>query len=173
MSKYYIITKRKDYFPFDGWMTKLEMSAFGWKYEGHGVEYFNEYNLDIDWEAGKGTITQKSRVFTVFKRIRPYTHNIFFIILEFLMSIQSWIRRKLIFLLWFLTLFALVVSVIYWVTTGIAIEMLGISIGIIAFTYMPSLFYAILGFLMRKIFFIDKKLEKNLVKNGYSINQNI
>ena len=164
--KYHIITKKKECLPFDEWITKLEMRAFGWRYRGCKTTYFDSYTIDIDWERETATATQDRRHDNVFKRISPYSFNPLFKIAEALMSIQSWIRRKLIFLLWGLTALALIIGVI----TGDG-ETIGLACAVIAFVYLPSLFYAALGFILRKIFRIDAKLAKSLERNGYAAEQ--
>lgn len=168
MAKYIIKSKYKECLPLDEWITKLEMRAFGWVYRGIDVTYFDSYDISIDWDTGKGTATQNKRVDNTFKRIEPYSYNIIFNLLEILMSIQSWIRRKLIALFFGLVL----------ISVGIGIltqdyEILGVAAAVVAFIYLPSLNYALLGFLTRKIFRLDEKLKDRLEQNGYEREQDV
>lgn len=173
MKKFYIKTKRKSSNPFDEWLTKLEMRAFGWKYKGIDVKYFNEFDLDINWEKETATLKQRFNVYTTFKRISPYTNNILFIFLEFIMSIQSWIRRKLIFLFFGLVVIGLAIGTIESFLRGYMVEILPTCFWIVFAIYVPSIVTLILGFITRKIFFIDSKLKKRLEKNGYKREQNL
>ena len=157
---YVIKTKTKECLPLDEWITKLEMRAFGWRYKGLDTTYFDEYDVNINWDAGTATATQRSRTDIVFKRIEPYSFNPVFVLLELMMSIQSWIRRKLIFLFFGLCALGLIIGVLTQDMTA-----LGAVAGIAAFVYVPSIFYAILGFLFRKVFGLDRNLKKRLVKN--------
>lgn len=166
MAKYVIKSKYKECLPFDEWITKLEMRAFGWVYRGVDVTYFDSYDVTIDWDAGTGSATQRSRADNTFKRIEPYSYNIVFNILEILMSIQSWIRRKLIALFFGLVLIGGVIGII---TQDYAV--IGAGVGIVAFIYVPSLFYVVAGFLTRKLFRLDEKLKERLEDNGYAREQ--
>ena len=173
MQEYYIQTKEKSCFPFDEWITKLEMRAFGWCYKGIDVEYENKFDIEIDWERGEGTARQRSHVYTTFKRIRPYTRNILFILLEAIMTIQSWIRRKLIYLLFGITALLLIIGTITTISNEAFSQELGAALIILAVIYVPSLITLTLGYLTRVIFGIDRKLKKNLVKNGYAEDQDL
>ena len=163
---YYIITKYKECKFFDTWITKLEMRAFGWVYRGMETTYYNSAHVNIDWDTGSGTITQDSATHVTFKRLSPYSFNILFAGLELCMSVMSWIRRMLIFILGGLMVLCGIAAVfsgdptLWWGVVGIA-----------AFTYVPSLILAGLGYLTRVIFRIDQKLSDSLARNGYSRNQ--
>ena len=166
--KYVIKTKRKECLPLDEWITKLEMRAFGWRYKGMDTTYFDSYDVSIDWDTGTGTASQRSRTDIVFKRVEPYSYNPIFVVLEFLMSIQSWIRRKLIFLFFGLCAVGLIVGILSQEMT-----IIGAVLGIAAFIYTPSIFYLALGFMLRKLLRLDDNLKKRLVKNGYAEDQDI
>ena len=170
MRNFYIKTKRKSCGPFDEWLTKLEMRAFGWKYQGIDVEYFNEFDITIDWEKETATASQRFNVYTTFKRVTPYSHNILFIILEFLMTVFSWIRRKLILFFAGIVIIGLIVGAIDLIQRQGYSEILSYCFWIVFALYVPSIVLSILGFLTRKIFFIDAKLRKRLEKNGYARN---
>ncbi|MBQ8381391.1 MAG: hypothetical protein IJY18_05815 [Clostridia bacterium] len=164
--KYYIKTKKKECFPFDEWITKLEMRAFGWTYKGWNTTYFDSYNVYIDWDNETATARQNSQTDNVFKRISPYSFNPIFRLFELLMSIHSWIRRKLIFLFFGLTVLGLGIGIITQDK-----QTIGLAFTAIAIVYLPSIFYSIMGFLTRVIFRIDKKLERALERNGYEPKQ--
>ena len=165
--KYQILTKKKECLPFDEWITKLEMRAFGWRYRGCKTTYFDSYTINIDWDRETATATQDRRHDNVFKRITPYSFNPIFKFAELLMAIQSWIRRKLIVLFFGLTILALIIGVI----SG-DFEVIGLAAAVAAFVYLPSLFLAGVGFALRKILRIDEKLAKSLERNGYAAEQN-
>ena len=84
--KYVIRTKYKECLPFDEWITKLEMRAFGWVYRGVNVEYLNYYDVEIDWDNNRATAKRGKSVDNTFKRIEPYSFNPIFKIVEFLMT---------------------------------------------------------------------------------------
>ncbi len=171
--EYYIQTKRKDYMLFDEWITKLEMRCFGWVYKGWKSEDAGYYNVDINWDEGTATATRAFHSWIEFKRIKPYSYNFFFKLLELCMSITSWIRRKLIYLLWFITAAALVIGIIQTVAEGRMAESLVVGLVIMTMVYGPSLMLCLCGWGFRKIFKIDKKLRYNLEKNGYDPDQRI
>lgn len=158
--EYYIKTKNKTWFPFDGWLTRLEMRAFGWTYEGSKTEYLNSYSISYDESRDKVTARQNSKHYQIFERISPYTFNPIFIFLEFLMSIFSWIRRKLIYLLFVLAIFGLVLGLVQNNQ-----ELIKGGIGILAFIYGPSIVLLVLGFLMRIIFRMDSRLKRKVRKS--------
>ena len=81
--KHYIKTKYKECLPFDSWITKLEMRAFGWVYKGFDTEYSDYYNIYIDWDKKTASAIRDSKTSNEFKRISPYSFNAFFNILEF------------------------------------------------------------------------------------------
>lgn len=168
MAKYVIKTKYKECLPFDEWITKLEMRAFGWVYKGVDITYLDSYDVTIDWDTKTATASRRRNVDNTFKRIEPYSFNIVFATLEFMMTIQSWIRRKLIALLFGLVLIGTVLGIIQQ-----QYAIVGAAAGILAFIYAPSLIYVILGFATRKIFGIDKKLLNRLERNGYAREQDI
>ena len=173
--KFYIQTKRKSCLPFDTWMTKLEMRAFGWKCKGDRIEYEDAYDVDIDWENNTATARQRFKAYTVFKRIKPYG-NLLLKMWELFMTIQSWIRRKLEALLFGLIIISLGIGLIYTFLAKQADDgkfMLLAALYMVLFIYVPSLFYALMGFLTRVVFRLDKRLKNQLEKNGYSREQDI
>ena len=168
MARYYIKTEYRDCIALDGFMTQLEMWAFGWKSSGMERE-FEGYDIEIVAESetrATGKATARFKTWYVFKRISPYSSNPFFILLEVIMRIVSWIRRKLFFLFGGLIIMGTIVSLIARET-----EIVGAIVGLLSLVYGPSLVVMILGFLFRKISGIDKKLRKELEENGYSLNQ--
>lgn len=175
MAKLHIKTVQKDYYPFDSWITKLEMRAFGWTYKGYDTEYYDTYDLHINWDDETATLTQRFRTYTKFKRIEPYSYNIIFKYFELLMSIQSWIRRKLIFLFWGICALGVIISAFMFFTTKDlrTLYILPCVLFVVGYIYLPSLFYALFGYLTRKIFRLDKKLKNRLEKNGYNREQNL
>ena len=173
--KFYIQTKQKSCLPFDTWMTKLEMRAFGWKCKGDHVEYEDAYDVDIDWEKNTATASRRFNVYTVFRRIKPYG-NIFLKFWEFLMTIQSWIRRKLEALLFGLIIIVLGIGLIELFLVSDqegGAQMLFTALYMVLFIYVPSLFYALMGFLTRLIFRLDKRVKDRLERNGYYRDQDI
>lgn len=173
--KFYIETKVKECLPFDTWITKLEMRAFGWKCKGDFTEYENTYDIEIDWEKETATAKRRFTNYTSFKRIKPYG-NFLLKMWEFFMKIQSWIRRKLEFLFFGLVLIGIGVGVFEIVAMsdkaqGVATLMYPLYV--LLFIYVPSLFYALMGFLTRVIFRLDKKVKDDLDKNGYAREQDI
>lgn len=50
MKEYFIKSKDKECFPFDEWITSLEMRAFGWADKKHRTDWLDEYDITIDWE---------------------------------------------------------------------------------------------------------------------------
>ena len=171
MKTYKIETKEKKWFPLDGWATKLEMKAFGWHYQGEKIEYYDKYKGTIDYEAKEIRIEQESDLKYTFLRVKPYTGNILFNLLEVFMNVHSWIRRKLIYLLWFLTAAALVFGAIETVQNGALSEALYYALLIIAIVYAPTIFYSLLAVIYRFVFRIDARLKKSLRKNGYRAKQ--
>ena len=165
--KYQILTKKKECLPFDEWITKLEMRAFGWRYRGCKTTYFDSYTINIDWDRETATATQDRRHDNVFKRITPYSFNPIFKFAELLMAIQSWIRRKLIVLFFGLTILGLIAGIL----SG-DFSVIGLAFAIVSFVYLPSLFLAGVGFALRKLLKIDEKLAKSLERNGYAAEQN-
>ncbi len=170
--EFYVQTKQKECFPFDEWITKLEMRAFGWSDREHTVDYLNEYDVTIDWDSSKAYVNRKFKTYATFKRITPYSSNILFKILEFIMAIQSWIRRKLIILLWFIDVILFGIGLVYLINGAGMNEYIALGIGVFAFIYLPSVIIAVLGFLTRVIFRLDDKLKDNLEANGYMREQN-
>ncbi len=166
--RYYIETKKKDYLPFDGWITKLEMVAFGWVYKGYKSQGTGVYDVNINWESESVSVSERFNGWTEFKRVRPYTKSLFFKFLELCMSVTSWIRRKLILLLWVATALSLGLGLLELIATQQMNSTLGTGIVLLAFVYAPSLFLSLAGFLYRKIFRLDKKLKNSLEANGYS-----
>ncbi|MCM1545492.1 MAG: hypothetical protein NC033_00490 [Clostridiales bacterium] len=167
MRKYYINTKEKECFPFDEWITKLEMRAFGWADKDHVIDYLNEYDVTVDWERSTAKVNQRMKRYAVFKRVEPYSGNFLFNILEFFMKIQSWIRRKLIILFWFIDVLLFGIGFIYLFGGKGMNEYIALGLYLFAFIYAPSLVISLLGFLTRVIFRIDAKLKDSLEANGY------
>ena len=173
--KFYIQTKQKSCFPLDTWMTKLEMRAFGWKCKGDHVEYEDAYDIEIDLDNNTAKANRRFNVYTTFKRIKPYG-NFLLKMWELFMTIQSWIRLKLEFILFVLVIIALVIGLIDTFLlggSGDGKQGFFYALYIVLFIYAPSLFYALMGFLTRVVFRLDKKLKNQLEKNGYSREQDI
>ena len=173
MKEYFIQTKKKECYPFDEWITKLEMRAFGWVDKGIGVDPTGIYDLTINWEEETASIQEKKYVYNTFKRIKPYSSNLIFNLLEFLMGICSWVRRKLIFLLFGVTALMLGIGLFQSFAEGRVAATLVMGIFSIVLVYGPSLTLALAGFLCRKFFQLDAQLLYNLEKNGYDINQKV
>lgn len=173
MGEYRIERKERDYYLFDKWITNLEMRAFGWHNQGDATEWYDEYDIEINWETGKGSVRQRFRDYTTFARIKPYSFNVLFNILEFFMNIQSWIRRKLIILLWFIDVLLFGIGIFMFLGGSGMNEYISLGVAVFAFIYGPSLVYALLGFAVRKIFSIESKLEDSLERNGYERKQNL
>lgn len=171
--EYYIKSKSKECLPFDEWITKLEMRAFGWMDCDCRVDWLDEYDITIDWDGSKAYVKQKFNVSNVFKRIEPYGGNILFKFLEFLMNVQSWIRRKLIILLWFIDAILFGIGLLYLFNGAGMNEYIAYGIAVFAFVYAPSLIILVLGFLTRKIFRLDEKLKDRLEANGYMREQRL
>lgn len=167
MKEYFIKSKDKECFPFDEWITVLEMRAFGWADRKHRTDWLDEYDINIDWENSKANVTQRSKHYRVFKRIEPYSGNFLLKALEVIMAIQSWIRRKMIILLWFIDVLLFGIGLLYLFNGAGMNEYITLGIAVFAFIYLPSFIIAALGFLTRKIFGIDEKLKDELEANGY------
>lgn len=173
MRKFYIKTKQKSCYPFDTWITKLEMRAFGWTYKGLDTDWYNDYDVSFDWDNDTATVTRRHQTYTTFKRVEPYSYNIFFKFWEMLMVIHSWIRRKLIWLLFGLLVIVFGISIVQLVLSGYLDPVFWIAVGILGYIYGTSLVYALFGFLTRKIFRIDHKLKNRLEANGYERDQRL
>lgn len=173
MNKFYIETKEKECYPFDTWITKLEMRAFGWTVKDDEIEYLDEYDVTIDYDRSTANIKQRFKFNAIFKRVEPYSNSGLFDFLEVIMSIFSWIRRKLIILLSILDLFFLVIGLLFVFNGAGMNEYLAIGLYLLLSIYLPSLIIAILGFTVRKILRLDKKLKDSLEENGYRREQNL
>lgn len=171
MREFYIKTKRKECFPFDEKITKLEMRAFGWKYKGIQTDYYDTYDVYIDWDKGEASAHQRFKVYNTFKRITPYSYNLLFRLLEGLMALFSWIRRKMIFLLFGITALLLIFGTLETLSTKEMSDGLIWGSFFLFFTYVPSLVLIVLGFVVRKVLRIDAKLEDRLDQNGYERKQ--
>lgn len=171
--EYFIETKEIRYLPFDAWMSKIEMSAFGWTHKGWHSEETDTYDVDIDWSKKEAAVSQRYENSIIFKRIKPYTSNILFKLTEFMMRIHSCIRRTLFYLLWFLCALGIVIGVISSLSYGYVTKELSLGLTMLAIIYLPSIFYSILGFVLRLLFGIDRKLKRSLRRNGYDENQKI
>ena len=173
--KFYIQTKHKACLPFDSWITKLEMRAFGWKCKGDHIDYEDAYDVDIDWDNNTATARRRFNVYTTFKRIKPYG-NILLKIWELLMTIQSWIRRKLEALLFGLVIIGAgvgLLEIFLMKETADGYRLLLYCLYILLFVYVPSLYYALMGFLTRVVFRLDKRLRNKLERNGYDSHQDV
>ena len=149
------------------------MRAFGWADRDYFTDWLDEYDVTIDWDSSKAYVHQRFKTYAVFKRIKPYTFNPLFNLLEIIMSIQSWIRRKLIFLLFGIDLLLFGIGIFYFIGGKGMNEYIYYGLAVLAFVYLPSIAIAFLGFLTRKIFHIDEKLKDNLEANGYMREQDI
>ncbi|MDE5765711.1 MAG: hypothetical protein K2I17_00920 [Clostridia bacterium] len=167
MREFYIQTKEKECFPFDEWITKLEMRAFGWADRDHVTDYLDEYDVTIDWDRSTAYVNRRFKTYAVFKRINPYCGNFLFKLLEIIMTIQSWIRRKLIILFWFIDVILFGIGIIYLIGGAGMNVYIALGLGVLAFVYLPSIIIAVLGFLTRVVFRLDAKLKDNLEANGY------
>ena len=175
--KYYIKTKKKSFFSLDKFMTVLEMRAFGWTYKGQKTKDAGYWNVSVNYDTGTATASRAFYTFLEFKRPQPYSRNFFFGLMETLMSIMSWIRRKLVFLVWIAAIALIVIGVLAGAEAGDKIMGMnpcvfgGILTLVIA--YLPSVLFCLLGWGFRKIFKVDEKLKIDLEKNGYDPNQKI
>lgn len=75
------------------------MRCFGWFYKGFETEASNIIDVDINWDTGKATASRRFYEWITFKRVSPYTGNLFFKLCELLMTLFSWLRIKIIPLL--------------------------------------------------------------------------
>ena len=171
--RYRVVTKRKECAPFDEFITKMEMRAFGWTDKGIEIDYSDTYDVYIDLEKEEATAKRRFNVLNTFRRIEPYSKSLLFKLLEAVMEIQSWIRRKLIFLLFGITLILVVAGVFEVLGTGEFGEYSILAISVLAVIYLPSFICALLGFFLRKLFRLDKKLKDSLENNGYERDQYI
>ena len=165
--KYYITTKYKSCPKWDRWFTKLEMRCFGWFYNGLETEMMDIIDVDIDWDTGKGTASRRFYEWITFKRVKPYTGNLLSKLCELVMGIVSWIRRTFVGLISSL----LVIGFLLGGAIGSIEEVtpiLMIGVGIIVVIYAASAAIAILGFAIRHLFGIERRLKKSLAKNGYT-----
>ena len=174
MREYIIETKTKDYtyLPFDEKLTALEMKSFGWVDKGDKWVYYDSYDVDIDLDRNTATVTQQNSHFRVFHRIKPYSYNLIFNILEKIMNINSWLRKKIMVFLFVLTPIAGIVGVINLLAGG-DLEMLFLFFGMLAITYLPTLTICLIGAIARKTLRIEEKLKHRLEKNGYAREQNV
>ena len=170
--KFYIQTYEKSCMPFDSFMTKWEMRAFGWRDKGYKSE-FEGYDITVNWETKTAYQTSRYSTWHVFKRVKPYSRNIIFKFLEALMTFFSWIRRKLIPLLLGLVIICLGIAGISALVGSFdyAKQVFVIALGVLAFIYLPSIVLSILGFLFRVLTGQERKLKKRLAENGYEEEQ--
>ena len=171
--KFYIQTKTKECYPFDVWLTKLEMRAFGWRDRGIESE-FDGFDISIDEDARKATASTRFKYYLVFKRVKPYSSSFLFNFMETIMSIGSWIRRKLIALLMGLIIICVGIGIIEMILMpegSDAAGLLGGAFIMLAVIYGPSIVTAIFGFLFRTVTDQDEKLKRRLAQNGYSEEQ--
>ena len=172
--KYHIQTKKKSYFSLDKWMTTLEMRAFGWTYKGCKTQDAGYYNVTIDYDKGTATARRAFYTFLEFKRIKPYSRNFFFKLMEVLMSLMSWIRRKLVFIIWLAAIILFAVGIFSGNEGGSGMNpCILASILTLAISYGPSVLFCLLGWGFRKLFKVDQKLKLDLEKNGYDPNQKV
>lgn len=175
MREYEIQTKERKYtfFPFrvDEKLTIKEMRSFGWVDRGERTYYFDPY-LEIDWDRSTATVKQDSEHYQVFKRIKPYTYNPVFIILEKIMLINSWIRKKLMLLFFCFTPLSLILGLIQIFSIGDPTGLL-LFATTLAIIYIPTWIMCLTGKIARKVLRIEEKLKDNLERNGYAREQDI
>jgi hypothetical protein len=112
--------------------------------------------------------------FLEFKRIKPYSRNFFFKLMEVLMSLMSWIRRKLVFLIWLAAIILFAVGIFGGNDGGSGMNpCLLAGILTLAISYGPSIIFCLLGWGFRKLFKVEQKLKLDLEKNGYDPNQKV
>ena len=174
--KYYIKTKKKSFFSLDKWMTVLEMREFGWTYKGQKTRDAGYWNVSVNYDTGTATASRAFYTFLEFKRPQPYSRNFFFGLMEVLMSLMSWIRRKLVFLIW---IAAIILFICGFAGADMGDKVMGMHPAIFAgfltllISYAPSALFCLLGWGFRKLFKVDQKLKEDLKKNGYDPNQKV
>lgn len=151
---------------FDAWVLKLEKKAFGWHYYSMTTE--TERYLDDDLK-----VRTRVTVWYEFRRKSPYSHNFFFNLTEIINKIISFFRRiyAWIFSIGFVFAILGVIALIF--LGGVEyIKLLLSAVGIAFAVYVGgvalSLLTALSGFIWRKIFRIDEKLQSHLAAQGYS-----
>ena len=165
--EYFMTTKYKSCPKWDRFFTKWEMRCFGWFYKGLETEASNIIDVDINWDTGKATASRRFYEWITFKRVSPYTGNLFFKLCELLMTLFSWLRRKIIPLLAGLLVVAFIIDASAPHGEGFD-KAIQILMGAILGVYCVCSLVAILGTLFRKIFRIEGKLKESLRNNGYS-----
>ena len=167
-TKYRVKTKTKNFFVLDKWMTVLEMRSFGWRYKGQKTE---AGGWDVTVNVDNGTATARRRFYTYleFRRDKPYSRNFFFGLLEFLMSIMSWIRRFLIIPIWII---AIICAIAGFAGASGGDKIIGMDpclfagIMILVVAYLPSALFCLCGWGFRKIFKVDEKHRQELIDHG-------
>lgn len=109
-----------------------------------------------------------------FRRVEPYGHNILFKLAELFSKIFSSIRRLILVIF-----YPIIIIIVFGIIIGLILKehMLldnGLSLlKTLAFVYFgglvgPTVFFAVIGLIIRKIFRVDEKLMDELDANGYS-----
>lgn len=173
--RYYTTTIYKSCPKWDRWFTKLERRCFGWFYEGITTEASNQYNVEINWETGRGSASRIFYEWITFKRISPYTDNFLFKLCEALMSFISWIRRTVVGLVGPLIIpVFLIGGVLFGGGLGenqmdtLVVPVISGMIGAIVGLYAASAIVAIIGLSIKKLFRIEARLARSLRRNGYA-----
>ena len=166
---------------FDKWLVRLEKAAFGWQYCSTTEDYTGvdnvEQHINLSSDGSVSGTETRSPIFEKnlnFRRVKPYTDNFIFKLLELLSNIVSALRRFAVAILgpiviFFVAFFILSMtacndpsaktSLIEWLQITAIVYGGGL--------FAPSFFLALLGFAFRKVFNIDEKLKQALEQNGY------
>lgn len=163
--KYQANMRKQRVFMFDGWLMDIERKAFGWRKTDDREE--THYSIE--------DAKTRHYKFHCYWRVKPYSNNPLFVLTELISTILYFIRAIARYL------------VVPLVALGIVIWILGstgcltaneaeigwqFAIGVLAVyvvgLIIPTLIIAGFGFLWRKVFRIDEKLDEKLDANGYA-----
>lgn len=154
---------------FDRWLLRLEKKAFGWVY--YGTETEDEQSVEVT--STSAYIKHKYIDWLEFRRITPFSNNIFFNLTEGLSRLWSFIRRIVLGIGGPIFIFILVACGIGYacgeqslVSTGMEVVKM-FAIIYAAAIFLPTLLFIGLGYLWRTVFKIDQKLSMSLEDNGY------
>lgn len=160
----------------DKWLLKLERSAFGWHYYGTETEDQVGYEVTVNSDATRATghETHKYVDWLEFRRLRPFSGNPLFVISELLSRLWSMLRRIVlgIGVPLALILFAIILLDKFACNAESfgedGLKYIGyVLLGYLIVFVVPTLIFAGLGFLWRKVFRIDERLQEDLRLNGY------
>lgn len=155
----------------DKWLLKLEKRAFGWHFWSSETE--DQVGFEVNEHGGR--VTHKYIQWLEFRRKANYSGNFLFNLTEVLSKIFSFLRRLLVSFI----IHAIVVTLILGITMtygcndarggATTFELAKwLAVAYAAGLLAPSLLFAGLGFLWRKLFKVDQKLQAKLRDAGYS-----